>query len=188
MGVFSGLPPAPPAPPPDPRIRRTRQRLPAWGWALIVSFGAFVAIMVGYAIVDGSMDHLGILDDPTVRAKAQTACATLSSDVTRYAALPGSPDRYRADAVDLENQAIDAFLADMRSLGDDTLKGDHPAVYWLQDLETVKGLRADGAVDLRTGREPTFVLPRQDDIPISQRMGDLVAECTPAVEILTRSP
>lgn len=124
--------------------------------------------MYGYA----GADHLGILDSPIVADRAQSACDQLSKDV-RAVVDSGSGAVEIAARIRAQDAGISRLIASMNELGPDRLRGDHPAVYWVQDWQTLLDLREDYADDLVAGRHPTLVIPTVDAIPITHRMTDL---------------
>jgi hypothetical protein len=161
--------------------RRTR-----WIWAaglasaaLIIGFFAIsVYALWGYA----NADHLGILDDPVVATAADNACHALQSDVEANTVPKGASVAAIAGSIRAQDVGIERLIATMRSLGNDRLEGDHPAVNWLADWETLARAREAYADTLVAGDKPELALPKVDGIPISQRMSE-AAECPAVLEL-----
>ncbi|EWT01459.1 hypothetical protein N865_10455 [Intrasporangium oryzae NRRL B-24470] len=69
---------------------------------------------------------------------------------------------------------VRGLITAMERLGHERLAGDDPALYWLEDWETLLRLREAYAADLLAGRTPRLDVPAgEDGRPISRRMSEL---------------
>jgi hypothetical protein len=177
-----------PIPPPQGATshgsRRTR-----WIWAVgatavvsAVLLGLFLYGFWAYA----NADHLGVLDDPVVITAADKACTVLQAEVQASTAPKGSSATVIVGSIRAQDVDIERLIAAMRHLGKARLEGDHPALPWLADWETLVRIREAYADSLAVGDKPHIALPKVDGIPISQRMSEAV-EC-PVVLELTAGP
>lgn len=130
-------------------------------------------------------DHLGVLDDPVVIDAANAACAQMAKAVHDQAAPPGASASAVAETIRRQNVAITSMVSDIRELGSDRLRHDHPAVGWLADWEALVTLREVYADALSNGERPTVVIPESDGVPITERMDDvgLSESCVVAAEL-----
>ncbi len=150
----------------------------------LVSFSA--ALILGVPVYGlwayANTDHLGILDDPVVTIAADKACAALQSDTAANTVPKGASAAAIANSIRAQDVGIERLIATMRRLGDDRLEGDHPAVKWLADWETLARVRETYADTLVAGNKPQLVPPNVDGIPISRRMSE-AAECPAVLEL-----
>lgn len=154
-------------------------RTPMTAWGVVFTIGILVGgalLLAASMTVMSRADHLGILDDPTVMDQAESACDRLDAEVGQLG-VAGAGPADRVARIRAEDVAVGHLVASMRSLGDDRLEHDHPAVSWLQDWETLVALREHYADELAVGGSPVLVVPRVDDIPVTHRMTEL-SSCT----------
>ncbi len=119
--------------------------------------------------------------------RVSRGCERLTGEVAQAATSAGqlSPEHIRA-----QNRAITAFVADVRSLGEETLSKDYPSIAYLADWESLRDAceKYAAALDVGSGGStPHFVLPQTPDgYPITRRM-NIAQECT-ALADLTALP
>lgn len=144
------------------------------------------AAAVGYGLrIYANADHLGVYDDPAVIERVEAACAELNESVEAMGPAPATEDsRAVVQWMERQDDAMRALTADVRSLGQSRLEDDHPAIFWLEDWDTLLQLRQTYAADLVAGRSARLEIPRQDGVPFTERMRESGVTCSiPAVLI-----
>ena len=89
----------------------------------------------------------------------------------RWRYLPADDAR----AIRVQDQGIDALLASMTALGEERLRGDHPAIYWVSEWRWLENLRELYADELEAGEKPMVTIPVIGGYPITHRMRTPVA-------------
>jgi hypothetical protein len=119
---------------------------------------AGILVLSGLVILVGltfnqyaSADHRGILDDPDVTDVAEPAFERMTDTVRAAQPPAGATPEVVAAGISAQNKAIAQMIARIRTVDEETLRGDHPAVGWLEDWETVVRLRDDYAAALLQG-------------------------------------
>lgn len=181
MSILGWAPGPAPQVPPGGTPRRTR----VGPVVIIVAAAALLGLVAAViAVVHelASVDHLGVLDDPDVVQAVDDACARMA-DAVQVAAPPADGSAVAvAGGIRRQNRAITSMIAEVRSLGDDVLDGDHPAQDWLTDWATLVDLRASYADALVRGERPSLSVPMTDGLPMTTRM-DEISDCALAAEL-----
>lgn len=134
----------PPPPPPQPPVRRR------WFWlALGLGLGSFIIMAVGLIalIVVGSTDSTDLIEDADILQVAKSECTNVRSSINHFP-IEGSPDE-QADAIDVQNQAIEQLVQKVRALDPVMLHADEPALAWTKDWERLIKARSEYAESLR---------------------------------------
>lgn len=168
-----GLPDYPPAhnawefPPPPVSAR--------WKWvaitlSVVASFAAMAMTIV--AVVVGTDDYPGIIQDPDLIAVIGEECDLMTSTVESIS-IEGSV-RAQAGAIIDQNRAVTIMLDSIRADGGDALDDDRPTRQWLADWQRLVDARTAYAADLTSGAAGDLEVPLDEDgDQIDRRMEDV---------------
>lgn len=153
---------------------------------LLLSAVALIAVYVAAVLLSTTEDRVDQLDSDVMKDAAAPACITLRTAIDAMPALePGASTEQRSTRVTEQAGVVQAFVEQVRRVGDEALDDDVPAREWLGDWEALVRVRTDLAA---TGFTGAFALPQDGDRPITDRMNDIGVSACQVPTGLTTAP
>lgn len=148
----------------------------------IATVGAYAAMFS----LDTTKDRPDTFDVPPVPAVVEAACTRLHTALDPLPRLgPSAPLQARLDRLALQDSAVRALIAQVRTVGEPALRKDVPAEQWLADWATLADARkAYGAA----GASGAFVPPAADGHPLTERMGAVGISACRVPDALSAAP
>lgn len=146
-----------------------------WKWLAVLAgiLGLLAAgTMLTFAIVVGSRDFPGVIDDEQLTDTVASECALMTLTV-RSMPLGGTPESRAATIVD-QNRAVEVMVLTIRSERTTEIRADRPAEEWLRDWERLVDARESYARELLRDPNASLELPLDaDGDVIIERMNDV---------------
>ena len=150
----------------------------------VLAVVAFVGLSLWGLWVYANHDRTEWIDDPVVQEEAERACVRMHTDLDDVLVADGATVAQQAAAMKTQDEVVLQMVEDVRDLGERRLSRDMPSQAWLEDWEDLVKARETYAADLVAGGSPELLVPTVDDVPITERMQDVMLDCDVPPELL----
>jgi hypothetical protein len=177
-------------PPPRQPVRQRAR----WSWPVAVVAFVSATALLAVVIISGiglvmyaNHDRIELIDRPDVVAAVDAGCGRLRAGLAASPVDVGSPALVRAAAITAQDEAIRAFVAEIRRLDPADRADDLPVDGWLADWVSLAVARDEVADSLRRGGRASLVVPRDGGEAITRRMATVGVSCVDLSRLVRRT-